>query len=354
MMITEHNCEEYFLLYTDGELSAAERKAVEDFVLQYPQYAPVLKALQETKLSPEDAVSFPDKGSLYKDEDSDIGINNYEEYFLLYTDNELNKKQKETTERFVLRHPQLQEEFTLLQQTKLAPEVIEYRNKEELYRKERRVLPLYLAGLVAAAVLFAVLFFAGLFTSQAQHSNTYTSLSVTKVNRPAVKPPHKEVKPDNVINQVNTDSQPNTIADKAIKSRSGKSEAVTPVKQINRMNEAQVSPAHQQVQEDIAVITLHGDTRLSQPVASNNNNIAKQAGALKPLDETEDDQTDATTALSLSDNNIMQPAVYKELNTDDDNHTLYVSGIKLNKNKVNGFLKSASRLLGGRVKQSEE
>ena len=47
-----------------------------------------------------------------------------------------------------------------------------------------------------------------------------------------------------------------------------------------------------------------------------------------------------------------KPAIYKELNTDEDDQTLYVGSLQLNKAKVNGLLKKATHLLGGKTKES--
>ena len=91
MMITENNCEEYFLLYADNELNSAECNAVAAFIEQHPKYAAALEALLQTKLSDDENFAFNNKKILYKNADAEIGINNYEDYFLLYTDNELSE-----------------------------------------------------------------------------------------------------------------------------------------------------------------------------------------------------------------------------------------------------------------------
>ena len=50
MMINENNYETYFMSYIDNELNAAERAAVEAFVLTEPKYAEVLAFFEKTKL----------------------------------------------------------------------------------------------------------------------------------------------------------------------------------------------------------------------------------------------------------------------------------------------------------------
>jgi hypothetical protein len=63
-----------------------------------------------------------------------INTTNYEEYFLLYIDNELSAEQKLAVVNE--ENPSYQKEFELLKQTVLAPEPIEYEDKILLYRLE--------------------------------------------------------------------------------------------------------------------------------------------------------------------------------------------------------------------------
>lgn len=65
-----------------------------------------------------------------------ITRHNYEEYFLLYLDNELGEEEKRQVEEFVQRHPDLKEELGALQQFKLVPDNnIQFDGKEELLKE---------------------------------------------------------------------------------------------------------------------------------------------------------------------------------------------------------------------------
>ncbi len=61
-----------------------------------------------------------------------IDRHNYEEYLILYLDNELDSAQRSMVEGFLALHPDLKEEFELLQQYKLQPDNIVFPEKNEL------------------------------------------------------------------------------------------------------------------------------------------------------------------------------------------------------------------------------
>jgi hypothetical protein len=61
-----------------------------------------------------------------------ISRTNYEEYFLLYVDDELNEDERLSVEKFLIAHPDLQAELDLLFNTRLSPETIHLEDKESL------------------------------------------------------------------------------------------------------------------------------------------------------------------------------------------------------------------------------
>ena len=66
------------------------------------------------------------------DNNQRINLGNYEEYFILYMDNELSDEQKALVDAFLLAHPDLQAEFELLLSTQLTPENLSL-DKEALW-----------------------------------------------------------------------------------------------------------------------------------------------------------------------------------------------------------------------------
>jgi anti-sigma factor RsiW len=63
-----------------------------------------------------------------------IHIDNYEEYFLLYVDQELTAQERKDVEAFLLAHPELKPELDMYLDTRLTPETVSFMGKEELFR----------------------------------------------------------------------------------------------------------------------------------------------------------------------------------------------------------------------------
>lgn len=72
------------------------------------------------------------------DNNNMIHLGNYEEYFILYLDNELTDAEMQQVDAFLLVNPDLQAEFEILASTKLPAEDFSF-NKEDLFAENMRV-----------------------------------------------------------------------------------------------------------------------------------------------------------------------------------------------------------------------
>jgi hypothetical protein len=149
MNINRHNYEEFFLLYVDNELSAAERNAVEVFVQENADLKEELLMLQQT-IFKSDAVVFENKHTLLKEE-----ITPLQENLLLYLDGELSVAGKLNMQQLLAADAAANKEFTVLQRTKLqADTAIVFPDKKILYKKEKgRVVGMPWFRIAAAAIL---------------------------------------------------------------------------------------------------------------------------------------------------------------------------------------------------------
>jgi len=158
MAINSNNYEEFFLLYVDNELAAAQRAEVEAFAAAHPDLQGELDALLQTRLSLAEEISFEGKALLYKQEMPGlITADNYETFFLLYADNELPAEQCAAVERFVEEHPGKKQEWVLLQHARLqADETAMCPDKESLYnigKKPSRIIPFAWVHVARAAAV---------------------------------------------------------------------------------------------------------------------------------------------------------------------------------------------------------
>jgi hypothetical protein len=174
MNITRHNYEEFFLLYVDKELSAADRKAVDVFVQQNPDLQMELALLQQTVVNGED-IFLNKKDWLYMEED----ITALQKNLLLYADEELSTADKNTVESLLNTNATAKAELNLLQQTKLQPDMaIVFEDKQLLYRKEGgRVVGVKWWRIAAAAVLLGF----GLWGGVTVYKNNFTTTSGSEV-----------------------------------------------------------------------------------------------------------------------------------------------------------------------------
>ena len=173
MDITRHNYETFFLLYVDKELPAAERNAVDVFVQENPDLQMELALLQDTVMTADDIV-LDKKDWLYMEED----ITALQENLLLYVDEELNHADKKTIEAILATDIAAQKEWTVLQQTKLQPDMeVVFADKQSLYRKEPgRVVAFKWWRVAAAAVLLGF----GIWTGVSVYKNSNTTKTGTE------------------------------------------------------------------------------------------------------------------------------------------------------------------------------
>src|SRR5687767_14208397 len=106
MKINRHNYEEFFILYMDNELDAAGRREVELFIGKNPDLKEELDLLQQFRLTPDTSIVFEGKEDLMSAgmttiaPTTTIDLSNYEEWLVLYIDDELTQAQRKMAERF--------------------------------------------------------------------------------------------------------------------------------------------------------------------------------------------------------------------------------------------------------------
>lgn len=358
MNINRNNYEEFFMLYADNELSAADRKEVEAFADANVDLKSELASFSEYKLRPDTSVVFDNKASLLKQEGNAIGITteNCESFFVLYADNELTSEQKAVVREFVARNPLVQPSFRLLQEVKLqADQNIQFQNKASLYRHEEddKVIPFtwWRMAVAAAAILFVAGFF---WMSNGKKIDTTEVAQGIKKVQPVKTLPATNVK-DTITEKINTVQQEtkNNVAvavtkDNNTEKNNGKTEVIVAntIKKIkNKNSNLPVTPD----------VTLKNDD-----VAANKPAVINVTPALKKTNEVEPERPLVAAAkINLPD----QPAVLKavdenqtkaefaSLNTDN----IEVLNTSVNtKNSLRGFLRKASRMIARKTNSDND
>ena len=337
MNINRNNYEELYLLYVDGELSAQERQAVEQFMEENPDTAQELIMLQQTKLDTT-PIAFKNKDSLYRSVSNELSLQNFEERLLMYVDDELNDAEKKDTELFVLQHPQLQEAFTLLKQTKLRPETIVFLAKASLYRKEEK--PVVYFSWTRLAIAAAMIGFAVLVWTVIPFKNESKNIPVaTKSN--TVNPADDRAHLQN--NEANQISQAPDRSSVALKNNSNKKMAAVDPKGIIKAT---------QTEKNIIATNSSADIKNASKETVPENAVAQTPSTISTgntdMTNTIDKQlsNNNTSMAEPEEKNLTHQTVYKELDTDQDErrNNIYIGNMEVNKDKLVGFFKRASHV----------
>lgn len=172
MNINLHNYESFLLMYVDGELSATERRSVQQFILQHPHLNAELQLLQDLVLPAEEGIGF-DKNALYRNTEEE----NIQAAMLLLIDDELPLGESNELLQNMASNEKMQESFSLLKKAKLDPlEVLAFPHKEMLYKREdRKIFYVRFAKWAVAAALVGLAFVLGISVINEKHPEKLVS-----------------------------------------------------------------------------------------------------------------------------------------------------------------------------------
>ena len=367
MNITRNNYEEFFMLYADNELPAAQRKEVEEFIAANTDLQHELALFQQFKLKPDATIIFDNKASLLKQAEGQPGISlaNYESFFVLYADNELSNEEKAAVENFVSRNPRVQNEFELLQQVKLSPDAnVIFENKEILYRKEKddRVIPFYWRRMAAAAAI--ILFVSGLFwMNRVKKTDQPVDIAKSENVQPG-KQPSKQKAIDTVTehDQKNKDQQPakETIAAINVKQDNPQMKnaqakrafvAIVPKKENKQKsnNLPEVTDQNDVPKEQLAANTVK--STIIPPIKE----PSKKVDPEKPLIAAVKEKVapDQPSIILNPEENEKIKAQYASLKNNNDDVEVLNTSVNT-KSSLRGFFRKASRLIAKKTNGNED
>jgi len=379
IVINRHNYETYFLLWVDGELSSEEKVAVERFVAENPDLAEELALLQSAQLHPDETLVFKGKEILYKREGQDISLNNYEEWFLLYTDNELSEEQKIQVELFVLQHPDLQREFEYLQQTRLPEENWVFANKEILYRSTTERPPVLYMRWMRYAAAAAVI---GIMATVWMLAPTNTLKEQLQLEGST---PEIVGNPGNTTDPVQNSSQSvdqlqsvETASDESSSNRpmvnSVTAENLPTIKIVGGNQQPKLNKNKVSEEQVIASVVSSNNPIVqlveTQPANNQRENAAgsrsvsqQQLKTVVPVNIEKANNTMAAADNAISSENQSEKAIaateelkpiYTALEDDDEDKSLYIGALEINKDRLRGLFRKAGSIFRSKSKQNEE
>ena len=349
MNIDRHNYEEFFLLYVDNELSAADRNTVEIFVRENADLKEELNMLQQTVFDA-DAFVFDNKTSLLKEE-----ITALQENLLLYIDDELNPADKLNTEKLLQADITANKELAILQQTKLQPDnAVVFANKKILYRKESgKVFDLPWRRIAIAAILlgFGTWATVTFIKTDKTEAGKEVATGQTKTSTPTqIGKTVTPVLPTQQQNTATTNTNTATInANDAVKQATQKNNLPTVTNQVQQ-NTAE--------QKDDNIIIAGNDNNkpsnnLPKPYSENINKIASNKISLADVTPTNTTIETIKPAVKIpvveskpNSNDVVNGYALRANYTEsDDGNNLSPEDNKGKKTKLGGFIRKVKRLV---------
>lgn len=349
MNINRDNYESFFLLYTDNELSGAERKGVDLFVVANPDLLEELKMLQQSVLFP-DNIGFDFKQSLLKTE---LLSSELEEKLLLYLDNELSSKEKNEIEQLIKKEAGVEKKWSDVRVAKLeADKTVIFKNKELLYRKESgRLLVFSWRKLSAAAILIGFSIWGGLqYLKNDPKANAGEFAIKENKETPAgiVQQPTQQI--------IDTASVVSVKGD--IIAVSNKSNIPMPSTSDN-VTKAVTAKSYrgnsvESNDEKIIAATQPKDNYLPTPYSENLNNVSGNntiAATVTPLKQP--NTSIDPVQKQVTNNTVKQDAAieyvsvasFTESSEESSNHVLFMDEEKVKKTKIGGFFRKVKRVV---------
>ena len=344
MNINRNNYEEYFLLYVDNELSAVEREAVETFVQENADLRGELNMLEEAVARPDKKISFYNKAELMKNSAPANPVNetNFEEFFILYGDDELSNEEKDFVEQFVYRHPQHQSAFELLQEIRFTADTsVVFEDKQSLYRteKDERVIVMRWWRIAAAAVVLLFLGIGGWMYFGNNDGETIDPNQIA-INNPASKSSDTITTPENTKSGlVQTEEQPFKNTDNPTFQQQN---TAVPKSILNKPTEEEKTVLIASNEDPKIKSTRIGNISKGSDVKQIEETVAKAEPktieAVKPIVDEE------VTFEKLSVNDL-KPGDATYASAPDDSQVEVLNTTVSNKNKMRGFFRKVGRVV---------
>lgn len=342
MNINRHNYEEYFLLYVDDELTAAERVLVETFIEANPDLKEELDILQQTTFHIDAKLDEGFKSKLLKQESVS------EEQLMLLLDGELRKEEALKIQEAIVADAQLQKDWAWLQRSKLTADTnVTFPDKSLLYKEAQPARLFYMSTAVrrwsAAAAVLLMLGTGYWLYNQQTVTGTVAGVGTEKPSQQ----PGVITKPS--INNLEDTTETNeVIAQEPKKSEQTISVTPTPVVKQNNIKQPISAP----LQNNTAAVSNQPKQEQKVVVPQPENNLQVQEAIVKTESKPEVTRNNSTTSAVPSVTNIAASSV-SYVNNDEQSEEDEQEGL-LNESKqrstgLKALIKKAKRTLERRT-----
>jgi hypothetical protein len=269
----------------------------------------------------------------------ELNQDNYENYLLLYIDNELSASEKAAVELLLASNPKLAQTLKALQAVQLKPEFVEFSDKSSLYRFDEMNASLdpafkktlYKSSLKSAKLIDIKKIYWATGSIAAIAISIFFGVK-TLVNQPQLQQPQLVASVAPIKNNIPYKSV--SILKPIEKTYS------TTDNQLN--NQPQIIAQSNQVIADATLPIIASVTNNDQPILSKETLNADQTATMVESSSITADNTTMNSTISVEQK--IEKEIFEEINTEDNDRVIYISNIELDGDKFRGITRRLNAL----------
>ena len=269
----------------------------------------------------------------------ELNQDNYENYLLLYIDNDLSASEKAAVELLLASNPKLAQTLKALQAVQLKPEFVEFSDKSSLYRFDEMNASLdpafkktlYKSSLKSAKLIDIKKIYWATGSIAAIAISIFFGVKTT-VNQPQLQEPQLVTSIAPIKNNIPNKSV--SILKPIEKTHS------TTDNQLN--NQPQIIAQSNQVIADATLPIIAGVTNNDQPILSKETLNADQTATMVESSSIIVDNTTMNSTITVEQK--IEKEIFEEINTEDNDRVIYISNIELDGDKFRGITRRLNAL----------
>jgi len=269
----------------------------------------------------------------------ELNQDNYENYLLLYVDNELSASEKAAVGLLLASNPKMAQTLKALQAVQLKPEFVEFSDKSSLYRFDEMNASLdpafkktlYKSSLKSAKLIDIKKIYWATGSIAAIAMSIFFGVK-TLVNQPQLQQPQLMASIAPIKNNIPNKSV--SILKPIEKTHS------TTDNQLN--NQPQIIAQPNQVIADATLPIIANVTNNDQPILSKETLNGDQTATMVESSVISVDNTTMNSTIAVEQK--IEKEIFEEINTEDNDRVIYISNIELDGDKFRGITRRLNAL----------